>query len=86
MTEKAYKEMGTSGIIGLVVGITMIATGIVSGTILIISSAKLFKAKNKLTFQESVQFEYEKQKQTSQIRQIVVFCVYYIFAVFSDFF
>lgn len=50
MTEKAYKEMGTSGIIGLVVGIAMIVTGVVSGTILIISSARLFKAKNKLTF------------------------------------
>lgn len=50
MTEKAYKTMGMTGIVGLVVGITVIVTSVVSGVILIISSAKLFKAKNTLTF------------------------------------
>ena len=50
MTEKAYKAMGTSGIVGLIIGITVIVTGVVSGTLLIISSANLFKTKKSLTF------------------------------------
>lgn len=50
MTEKAYKAMGNAGVAGLVIGIILIVTGIASGVVLLINSAKLFKTKNGLTF------------------------------------
>lgn len=50
MTEKAYKAMGVTGAANLAIGITLIVTGVVSGVILIVSAAKLFKAKRGLTF------------------------------------
>lgn len=50
MTEKAYKAMGNAGAANLAIGIVLIVTGIASGVILLISGAKLFKAKRGLTF------------------------------------
>lgn len=50
MIEKAYKTMGAAGIIGLVSGIILIVTGVATGVVLIISSVKLYKTKNGLTF------------------------------------
>ena len=50
MTEKAHKAMGMTGATNLAIGITLIVTGIVSGVVLIVTGAKLFKAKRGLTF------------------------------------
>lgn len=50
MIEKAYKAMGVAGVVGLVSGIILIVTGVTTGIVLIISSAKLYKTKNGLTF------------------------------------
>lgn len=50
MTEKAYKTMGVAGAANLALGIILIVTGVVSGVILIVSGARLFKAKKGLTF------------------------------------
>ena len=50
MTEKAYKAMTNAGITGLVIGVISIVAGVAAGVVLIITSAKLFKAKRGLTF------------------------------------
>lgn len=50
MIEKAYKTMGISGIIGFVIGIGLIVTGIAAGVTLVITSVKLYNTKNGLTF------------------------------------
>jgi len=50
MTEKAFKTMGNAGAANLAIGITLIVLGVASGVILIISGAKLFRAKRGLTF------------------------------------
>lgn len=46
MNEKIYKTMSAAGINSLAVGIVVIATGIVSGTLLIIHGAKLLNRKS----------------------------------------
>lgn len=50
MTEKAYKAMGNAGAANLAIGIVMIVVGVTCGVVLLISGAKLFKAKKGLTF------------------------------------
>ena len=46
MNEKIYKTMSAAGISNLAVGIIVLATGIASGTLLIIQGAKLLKRKS----------------------------------------
>lgn len=50
MTEKAYKAMGHAGAANLAIGIVVMVVGVATGVVLLISSAKLFRAKNGLTF------------------------------------
>ncbi len=50
MEEKTYKVMGGSGALNIAVGVVMLVTGIVSGTLLIISGAKLLARRNKIIF------------------------------------
>ena len=50
MIYKAYKTMGAAVIFGLVSGFILIVTGVATGVVLIISSVKLYKTKNGLTF------------------------------------
>lgn len=50
MKEKIYKVMGGSGALNIAVGVTVLVTGIVSGTLLIISGAKLLARRSKLIF------------------------------------
>lgn len=50
MEEKTYKVMGGSGALNIAVGVILLVTGIVSGTLLIISGAKLLARRNKLIF------------------------------------
>lgn len=48
--EKIYHSISNGGITSLVLGIVVLATGVVAGTLLIISGAKLIKQKYQLTF------------------------------------
>ena len=50
MQEKAYKAMGKTGATNLVIGIFVLAGGIVSGILLIIHGAMLLSERKKLTF------------------------------------
>ena len=50
MNENAYKAMAGNGVAGLVLGIISICTGIIIGTLLIVSSAKVLKAKSEVIF------------------------------------
>ena len=50
MEEKLYKIMGGSGALNIAVGVVVLVTGIVSGTLLIIGGAKLFGGKSKILF------------------------------------
>ncbi len=46
MTEKLYKAINATAIFSLVLGIYILATGIVSGVLLIINGARLLKHKS----------------------------------------
>ena len=50
MTENAYKAMNVAGVINIVIGVVSIVVGVASGVVLLISAAKMFKAKKGLTF------------------------------------
>ena len=50
MTEKIYKSMGNVGAMNIAVGIVVIVTGIITGTLAIVGGSRLLKTKNKLTF------------------------------------
>lgn len=45
MNEKIYKTVSRAGSASLVIGIVVLVTGIVSGTLLIINGARLIKKK-----------------------------------------
>lgn len=49
MGERTYKAMSRGGAFSLTVGIIMLVTGIVSGTLMIINGAVLLKRKNEIT-------------------------------------
>ena len=48
MDEKVYKTIGFSGAANLVLGISVLVTGIASGILLIITVAKLLASKKKI--------------------------------------
>ena len=50
MEEKIYKTLGGSGARNIAVGVVVLVTGIVSGTLLIIGGAKLLAGKSKILF------------------------------------
>ena len=50
MEEKVYKTMSGCGILNFVLGIIILATGIASGVLLIISGVKLFSRKSNIMF------------------------------------
>lgn len=50
MEEKIYKTLGGSGALNIAVGVVILVTGIVSGTLLIIGGAKLLAGKSKILF------------------------------------
>ena len=50
MNEKIYKTLADAGIWNLVMGIVVLVTGIASGVLLLVSSMRLLKSKDDLTF------------------------------------
>lgn len=50
MNEKIYKTLAHAGIWNLVMGIVVLVTGIASGVLLLVSSVRLLKSKDDLTF------------------------------------
>lgn len=50
MEERVYKVMGGTGAANIAVGVIIMVTGIVTGTLLLVSGAKLFNARNKILF------------------------------------
>lgn len=50
MEEKVYKVMNGCGALNIVIGVIILATGIASGVLMIISGAKLLSGKSKLMF------------------------------------
>lgn len=50
MEEKVYKTMGGAGAANIAVGVIILVTGIVSGTLLLVSGAKLLGARSKILF------------------------------------
>lgn len=50
MEENTYKTMANTGIASLVLGIVAICSGVALGVLMIVSGAKLIKAKSELTF------------------------------------
>lgn len=48
MDEKVYKTIGFSGAANLVIGISILITGIASGILLVITGAKLLSSKKKI--------------------------------------
>lgn len=50
MDEKIYKTIGSGGIMGLILGICILAGGICAGILLVINGAKLLKCKSKIIF------------------------------------
>ena len=50
MQEKAFKVMGKAGATNLVIGITVLVGGIVSGILLIVHGGMLLSERKKLTF------------------------------------
>lgn len=49
MNERIYKTMSRTGAGNLTLGILMLAVGVVSGTLMIISGVNLLKRKNEIT-------------------------------------
>lgn len=50
MEEKVYKTMNGAGVLNIVAGIVVLAVGVASGVMLIISGAKLLANKTKIIF------------------------------------
>ncbi len=50
MREKAFVTMFQSAVINIVIGVIVLITGIVSGTLLLVSGARLMKNKSGITF------------------------------------
>lgn len=50
MEERAYKVMGRSGALNIILGVIAIATGVASGVLLVIAGARLLSTKSKLLF------------------------------------
>lgn len=50
MNEKLYKTVAHTAIWNLVMGIVILVTGIASGVLLLVSSARLIKSKDEMTF------------------------------------
>ena len=50
MNEKTYKTLAHAGTWNLVMGIVILVTGIASGVLLLVSSVRLLKSKDDLTF------------------------------------
>lgn len=50
MEEKVYRNMGMIGAGNIAIGIILITVGVVCGVLSIISGARLFKNKKRLTF------------------------------------
>ena len=50
MNEEIYKTLAHAGIWNLVMGIVVLVTGIASGVLLLVSSVRLLKSKDDLTF------------------------------------
>ncbi len=50
VNEKTYNTMTFGGIMSVVVGIIILATGIVTGVLLMVSGAKLIKDKSNIIF------------------------------------
>lgn len=50
MEEKTYKVMGGCGALNIALGVILLVTGVVSGTLLIISGAKLLARRSKIIF------------------------------------
>ncbi len=50
MEEKIYKTMGGSGALNIAVGVVVLVVGVASGTLLLISGAKLLAGKSKILF------------------------------------
>lgn len=48
MSEKIYKAIKSTAVYSLVLGICILITGVVSGTLLIISGSRLLKQKSKI--------------------------------------
>lgn len=48
--EKVYKTMRNTGIINIVIGSVIIATGVATGVLAIVSGAVLMKRKSEITF------------------------------------
>lgn len=48
--EKVYKTMKGSGVVNIVMGTLMIVIGVLSGTFVIVTGAKLLARKNDITF------------------------------------
>jgi len=48
--EKTYKTMNGTGALNIVLGVVVLAVGIASGVLLIISGAKLLAGKSKILF------------------------------------
>lgn len=51
MQEKVYKIMKGTGTTNIVVGVVVLAVGVASGILLVISGAKLIAGKSKILFQ-----------------------------------
>ena len=50
MEEKVYKVMGGAGAANLALGVVLLVTGIVSGTLMLIAGAKLLAGRNRILF------------------------------------
>lgn len=46
MNEKFYRTVSSAGVWSLVMGIVTIVTGVATGVLLLITSAKIFKSRN----------------------------------------
>lgn len=50
MSEKAYKTMGWTGTLNIVLGIVLMVTGLASGVLLCVSGGRLLKNRHHITF------------------------------------
>lgn len=50
MNERIFKTMSRAGAVNLVIGIVALVMGVIMGTLLIVSGAKLMKRKHEITF------------------------------------
>lgn len=50
MEERVYKVMGGAGAANIAVGVIVMVTGIVTGTLLLVAGAKLLNSRSKILF------------------------------------